>query len=146
MAFERLSHVVLRERDREISSRLLDQRPSHVGRAPQVHREGVRIVDRDQETVEVLERIQRRLRALDLSRAEQVQHVPATLTDRLGDAVQVRRVLDAEGVGARQLVAVDQREREVGLRVLLLGVLQMSRVADLGVPGDRRQPFIQRSS
>ncbi len=70
--------------------------------------------------------------------------MPAALADRLGHAVEVRSVADAELLRRRERPLGHQRVGQVRLRVLLLGVQEVPGEPDVGVRADRVEPFVER--
>ena len=76
----------------------------------------------------------------DVAAAQQIEDVSAPLADRLGHAVQVRGVLDAERRrGSGSVLAVPRAPRDARLRVLLLRVLEVAGEPDVRVVGDGGQ-------
>ena len=73
MLVERPFDALLHRRDREVSTGLLDQRAGDVGRAAEVLGDGVGVVDRDEQAIEVLERDEHLLGPMDLPATQQIE-------------------------------------------------------------------------
>ena len=146
MTFQGVVQIPLDERDRQVASRLLDQAPGDVGRAPEVHRDRIGVVHRHEEAVHVLERPEHALSLLHVADPQQVEDVPPALADRFGHPVQVGGIPHRERIGRGKLLSGDQGVGQVRLRVLLFGIEQVAGEADVRMRGDPARAFVERRS
>src|SRR5207302_6684839 len=121
------------ERVRHVAPGALEHAAERVAGAAEPAGERFRVVDRDEDRVDVVHHREEVPRLLELAAPEAVEHLAAQLTRGLRHAVQVRGGLDAQLLGARDRLAGHERQREVRLGELLLGVVEAAAVADVVV-------------
>src|ERR687887_2829147 len=88
---QRLAERLLAQGQREVAARLFKNATRAVRGPAETAGQRVRVVNRDQQAVDIVHGAQDRLTAVQLAPPEQVQHVAPQLADRLGKPIQERR-------------------------------------------------------
>src|SRR3954447_1280492 len=127
---ERVNQLLLPQRCREVAARPLKHGTECISRPTDPTRDGIRIVDRHQQAIDLIHRVEQVFSIAAITFTQTIKEVSAQLTRRFSQAIKIRCGFDTDLRSIRQWSSLNQGQGQACFGVLLKGVLRIPGMED----------------